>query len=175
MRKRRIKKAKKLTAVQLLFIAIIAAVVLIVSVAALEVYWTTVGYVQAWPDGVLVVRDTTIVIGVNCTAIVAETSPERALAIQRGLAGEIPQRPGTHDTFAQVLKSFNITLEAVQLERFDGKFYYANAILKTKEKVLKLDLMPSDGIALALRMDAPIYIKKSLLAEAGKDICGGLP
>jgi hypothetical protein len=125
-------------------------------------------YVEA---DVLRVVGNTIIIGNGCKAIVADTSPERAENIRLGMEKIIPERPTTHDTIAQILKSFNITLERVVLERFDGRFYYAFAYLHSKDKVLKLDLMPSDGIAIALRLNAPIYINKTMLDKVGKNIC----
>jgi len=125
-------------------------------------------YVEA---NVLKVSDTTIIIGNNCTAIVAETTPERSESIQLGMKGIIQDRPNTHDTFVEVLKSFNITLEAVHIDNFDGKYYYANLLLKSGDKTLKLDTRPSDAIAIALRANATIYLNKTLLKEIGKNIC----
>ncbi|HIQ50140.1 MAG TPA: bifunctional nuclease family protein [Nanoarchaeota archaeon] len=120
---------------------------------------------------VLKVIDNTIIIGHGCKAIIADTSPERARNILLGMHGIIPERPTTHDTIVQILKSFNITLEKVVLERFDGNYYYAFGFFRTKEKLLKLDMMPSDGIAIAVRTGSPIYINKELLEKMGKNIC----
>ena len=47
---------------------------------------------------------------------------------------------------------------------------YASEMM-SGDKILRLDTKPSDGIALALRTDSPIYIKKSLLEQVGRDIC----
>ncbi len=125
-------------------------------------------YVKA---DILRVVDNTIIIGHGCKAIVAETSPERARNILLGMEDVIPERPTTHDTIVQILKSFNITLEKVVLERFDGSYYYAFGYFRNKGKMLKLDLMPSDGIAIAVRTGSPIYINKTMLDEIGKNIC----
>lgn len=139
----------------------------ILSFALLE-YLTVENYVEA---SVLRISGNSIIIGNNCTAIIAETSPERAASIELGLEKRMDQRPNTHDTFAQALKSFNVTLESVRLERYDNRYYYSDMILRTKDKMLLLDAMPSDAIALALRMGAPIYVNKTLLQEVGKNIC----
>lgn len=125
-------------------------------------------YVKA---DVLRIVGNTVIIGHGCKAIVADTSPERARNILFGMEGIIPERPTTHDTIVQILKSFNITLEKVVLEKFDGKYYYAFGYFKNKNKVLKLDLMPSDGIAMAVRTNSPIYINKTMLDKVGKNIC----
>ncbi len=113
----------------------------------------------------------TIIIGHNCTAIVADTSPERARNILLGMEGIIPERPTTHDTIAEILNAYNITLEKVVLERYDGMYYYADMWLYNKNKKIKLDVMPSDGIAIAVRLHRPIYINETLLKEVGKKVC----
>lgn len=162
---------KPLTTRRLFFvIAVLAA--LLIGASAFESYWTTVGYVQAWPGGVLSVIGNTLILGRNCTAIIADTSVERAEAIAAALANSSFERPRTYDSWMQVLKSFNITLEAVQLQRFDGEHYFADAIFRTRDKALRLDVMPSDAVALAVRMGAPIYVNATLLQEVGRDICG---
>ncbi len=123
------------------------------------------------PATVLRVAGSTIIIGNNCTAIIAETSPERAQSVSAALEKRMGERPNTHDTIAQILKSFNVTLESVRLEKYDSRFYYSDMYLRSPEKLLKLDVMPSDGIAIALRMNASIYVNKTLLQEIGKNIC----
>jgi len=119
----------------------------------------------------LKVSGTTILIGNNCTAIVAETSAERAQSIETGIKGIIDERPNTHDTIAEILKSFNITLDSVNMENYDGKFYYSSLILRSGDKILKLDTKPSDAIAIAVRTKSTIYINKTMLKEIGENVC----
>lgn len=120
---------------------------------------------------VLEISESTVILGNNCTAIIAQTSPERAHSIEIGIEGIIEQRPNTHDIFAQTLKSFNISLDQVTLDTFKDGIYYANLHLISGNKILTLDVKPSDGIALALRMNASVYINKTLLQEIGESIC----
>jgi len=120
---------------------------------------------------VLQVDGSQVILGNNCTAIVAQTSAERAHSIETGMRGVIEQRPDTYDIFAEVLRSFNITLEYVTLDNFINGTYYANLHLITGNKALALDSKPSDGIALALRTNSTIYINKTLLKEIGQNIC----
>jgi bifunctional DNase/RNase len=120
---------------------------------------------------VLQVSGQTVIIGNNCTAIVQDTSAERAQSIQDGINGVMQQRPNTHDIFAQTLKSFNITLDYVTIDNFVNGTYYSNLFLRLGNKILKLDSKPSDAIALALRTNSTIYINKTLLKEVGENIC----
>jgi len=159
-RKKKLNKIPIMTFIVLVFLSILVF-------AAINMMDLS-NYVEA---NVLEVSETTILIGNNCTAIVAETSPERAESIELGMKGIIQDRPNTHDTFVEVLKSFNITLESVNIDSFDGKYYYANLLLKSGDKTLKLDTRPSDAIAIALRANTTIYLNKTLLKEIGKNIC----
>ena len=120
---------------------------------------------------VLQVSGSTVIIGNNCTAIVSDTSPERAQAIDDGIKGIMQQRPNAYDIFAETLKSFNISLDYVTLDNFVNGTYYSNLYLRSKDKVLKLDSKPSDAIALALRTNSTVYLNKTLLNEVGKKIC----
>lgn len=120
---------------------------------------------------VIRVEDNTIILGIGCRAIVADTTAERADSIRLGLEGRIDERPNTHDMFVQALKTFNITVDSISLTRFDGQFYYADLLLRGPDRVLKLDSRPSDAIAIAVRANAPMYINTTLLAEQGEDIC----
>jgi len=153
---------------KIILAALAASAVLVFAAFATLQYLSTDGFVEA---NVLEVSGDTIIIGNNCTAIAATTSPERAQSIQQGLDGIMGERPNTHDTIAQILKSFNITADAVKFNYYDGKYFYSDMIMHSGSKVLTLDMMPSDAIAIALRTNATIYINKTLLAQIGKKIC----
>jgi len=162
MKRKKVSKAPLITLVLLVLSSIMAyAIVNLIEIDKSK-------YVVA---DYLKVSGTTILIGNNCTAIVADTSQERAQSIDDGIKGIINERPNTHDTFVAVLKSFNITLDSVYIERFDGNYYYADLILKSGDKVLKLDTKPSDAIALAVRTNSTVYINKTMLQEIGKNVC----
>ena len=78
-----------------------------------------------------------------------------------------PPRPLTHDLFKDVLMQLGAKLENVYLtELKDGVFY---AQLNFEEGTA-ISARPSDAIALALRIGAPILASEDLLAEAGIEI-----
>jgi len=112
-----------------------------------------------------------LMVGSGCRGLIATVSFERADSIQKGLDKTLDFRPNTHDIFADLIQYFNITYEAVLIEKLENGAYYSDMILKQGNKVLKLDSRPSDAIAVALRTDTPIYIKRSLLEKEGVDIC----
>ncbi len=150
----------------------ILCLVIVVLVSGFFVMTAKAAYKDNYVNvNILKVVGKTIVVGNNCTAIFAETSPERAVSILFGLENYINQRPNTHDSFAQVLKSFGIKVKRVDINSFDGRFYYSDIVLQNNKKQLKLDIMPSDAIALALRTNAEIYINETFLKESGQNIC----
>jgi len=78
-----------------------------------------------------------------------------------------PPRPLTHDLFKDVLMQLGAKLDNVYLtELKDGVFY---AQLNFEERPA-ISARPSDAIALALRIGAPILASEDLLAEAGIEI-----
>lgn len=117
------------------------------------------------------VDGTTIAVVSGCKALVAETSPERAQAIQYGLEGKIEDRPTIYDIFTEVLDTYNMSVVSMAIERRDDRFYYSNIVLRSPTRVLKLDIKPSDAMALCLRNNATMYINKTLLEEDGIDWC----
>jgi len=163
-------KSKKLKSKILASALILTIAILIFSLLsfALREYIDRSEYVEA--DVVRVVG-TTVILGHNCTAIVAQTSEERARSIELGLKKKIEVRPNTHDIFVDVIKYYNITLESVTLDRFENNIYYATLHLSKNNLKLNLDSKPSDAIAIALRAKSPIYINKTLLRLHGKNIC----
>ena len=120
---------------------------------------------------VLNIFESRIMFGNNCTAILARTSEERAKDIQLGQQGVIDGRPSVYDIFGETLNNFDIELEAVLINSVDDDYFYSDMILRTDDKVLRLDSKPSDAIAVALRTNSTVYINKILLEEQGIDIC----
>ena len=161
-------KKRKTRGYHLFLMGLVAIMAFAYVSISIEPPFDTSKYVEV---DVIDVVDSTIIIGNGCTAIVADTSPERAYSIALGLESRIDMRPNTHDIFAQTLKTFNISLNSVTIDTYNGDFYTASMIMYTPDKMFKLDSKPSDAIAVALRTSSPIYINKTLLSETGDNIC----
>jgi bifunctional DNase/RNase len=78
-----------------------------------------------------------------------------------------PPRPLTHDLFKDVLMQLGAKLENVYLTELKDGVFYAQLNFEEGPAV---SARPSDAIALALRIDAPILASEDLLAEAGIEI-----
>ena len=75
-------------------------------------------------------------------------------------------RPLTHDLIRNILQSLGATLQRVTITELRSSTYFANLSLATKEKVVHVDSRPSDAIAVALRMKAPIFVSTQVLAKS---------
>ncbi len=94
--------------------------------------------------------------------------PMEAAAIQHSLRGEAPPRPITHDLLATLTQQTGATVEDVRVHHAEGGIYYGVVRLRLRGEtgVRELDSRPSDAIALALRVGAPILVRRELLEDA---------
>lgn len=90
-----------------------------------------------------------------------------AQAIALELENIQPPRPMTHDLLRDLYDSLEAeVLDVVIDDLRDGTFFAKiNYVHDSDEK--QLDSRPSDAVALAVRVDAPIYVAPSVLEEAG--------
>ena len=91
-----------------------------------------------------------------------------AVSINSAKIKEVLPRPFTHDLFVELCAKFKITLRSLQIDSIDNGVYYAQLVLSSDHREEYLDCRPSDGIALALRADIPIFVDESVLAAAGQ-------
>ncbi len=91
-----------------------------------------------------------------------------AVSINSAKIKEVLPRPFTHDLFVDLCAKFSITLRSLQIDSIDNGVYYAQLILVSDKHEEYLDCRPSDGIALALRADIPIFVDESVLVTAGQ-------
>lgn len=86
-----------------------------------------------------------------------------AAAIQMQLDGERPLRPISHDLLASLLGELTIPVRRVVIHSVEGQVFHASAVIERRGRLREVDCRPSDGVALALRTDAPVYITRELL------------
>lgn len=75
-----------------------------------------------------------------------------------------PQRPLTHDLLRNIIIECGyLASKVVITDLLENTFYAILELTDTAGKILSLDARPSDAIALALRLDCPIYVKQQVL------------
>ena len=95
-----------------------------------------------------------------------------ATAIHMELCHELPPRPITYDLLRSILEGLNVEVSRVTINALRDDTFYAEISLTVDGEVLEIDSRPSDAIALALRSQAPIYVEKSVISEAGLAVEG---
>ncbi len=87
-----------------------------------------------------------------------------ANAIALEIEKVVPQRPMTHDLLRNVIMECELTAARVVITDLLDNTFYARIELKDKngEPVL-IDARPSDAIALALRLDCPIFVEQKVI------------
>ena len=88
-----------------------------------------------------------------------------AISIHHALTGELSPRPMTHDLMKQILDTFQVSLIRVVIHEIKGNTYYANLYLNIDGEEVVVDSRPSDAIALAVRIKAPIYVAESVISS----------
>jgi len=81
-----------------------------------------------------------------------------------------PPRPMTHDLLTQVLQSLDAELQRVVVTDIRDKTFFAELHVRNDKGTRKISCRPSDAIAIALRMDTPIYVVDDVIQKAGYHI-----
>lgn len=89
-----------------------------------------------------------------------------AMSIWLALEGTSADRPLTHDLLNNVVNRMGGKVESVLIDDLWNNTYYAKVTISYDGKTMDVDARPSDGIAVALRAKAPIYMAESVLERA---------
>lgn len=93
-------------------------------------------------------------------------SKSQAQSIELGLSGKEPPRPLTHDFILQVIDDQDLTVESVTVDDLLKDAFTAELRLARGDRTFPYDVRPSDGIALAVRMGADIYVSEAVMEKA---------
>jgi hypothetical protein len=91
--------------------------------------------------------------------------PFEATAIALALEGAPVPRPLTHDLMRTIFETLEARLEQVVIHDIRESTFFAKLVVRTNGEMQEIDARPSDGIALALRMQAPIYVSDKIVLE----------
>ncbi len=90
-----------------------------------------------------------------------------ASSIKIKISGVDMPRPMTHDLLGQVIEILGARLEKVVIDKLVNNTFHAKLELKTKEGEIKaIDARPSDSIALAVRLKAPMYVSEEVAQKS---------
>src|SRR5207302_895720 len=89
-----------------------------------------------------------------------------ATAIAFALQGIVTQRPMTHDLLKNVLEEVEIHVERIVITELKEGTFYAVIQLSRNGTRYEVSSRPSDAIALAVRVNVPIFANEDVLTEA---------
>jgi hypothetical protein len=91
--------------------------------------------------------------------------PFEATAIALALEGQAVPRPLSHDLMRNLIETLQAKLEHIVIHDIKDSTFFAKLVVRSNGSTQEIDARPSDGIALALRMQAPIYVSDKIVLE----------
>lgn len=93
-----------------------------------------------------------------------------ATAIALALEGVEPPRPMTHDLLKMVTDALGAIIERVVVTELRDGTFFADLVMGRDGEEVTISARPSDAIALATRVPAPVFASASVLDEGGVEI-----
>ena len=92
--------------------------------------------------------------------------PEEAKAIALALEGVTTPRPMTHDLLRDTVTALGAEVVRITVTALRDKTFFAELELRVDGRTVRVSSRPSDAVALAVRVDAPIFAAEDVLDEA---------
>ncbi|MGH9210564.1 MAG: bifunctional nuclease family protein [Acidimicrobiales bacterium] len=96
--------------------------------------------------------------------VIGETE---ALAIALAIDGQAPPRPLTHDLMVSLVESLDARVGHAEVTELRDGAFVAELAVTGPQGERRIDSRPSDAIALAMRVDAPLFVSDDVLEQAG--------
>ena len=93
--------------------------------------------------------------------------PLEANAISMVLEGVETPRPLTADLLCSIIDRMGARVDYIVINDLQDNTFYSSIALDANWIQMEIDARPSDAIAIALRVGAPIYAEKAVLDKAG--------
>jgi bifunctional DNase/RNase len=92
--------------------------------------------------------------------------PEEARAIAIAVEGVTTPRPMTHDLLRDLLGAVDVQVVSITVTDLRDKTFFAEIELQSADRTVRVSSRPSDAVALAVRVGAPIFASEAVLDEA---------
>ena len=93
--------------------------------------------------------------------------PAEADAITIRLQGIDAPRPLTHDLLRSFILELGARVSYVLVSELREDIFFARIKVETNGREMEIDSRPSDAIALAVRLEVPIYVDEEVMEQAG--------
>jgi bifunctional DNase/RNase len=78
-------------------------------------------------------------------------------------------RPLSHDLMKKIIDEYGGAVVSCVITKMEQATFFAELRLKRDGRELTIDCRPSDAIGLALRSNAPVYVRRAVLLQQGVD------
>jgi len=149
------------------------------ALAVIGAGWAVFLGAQPVPTGLIEVRVRGVTVDpqAGSPVVLLETLPgERVMpiwvgvfearAIAMAMEKVVPPRPMTHDLIKNLLEGMQAQVTNIVITDLKEHTFYARIAVSTSGRNLQIDARPSDAIALALRVKAPIYVAQTVFDNA---------
>ncbi len=90
-----------------------------------------------------------------------------ASSIKMKISGVKVPRPLTHDLLLSTIQGLGAQLDKLYIDKLVSNTFHAKLVLKNKDgESTLIDCRPSDGIALAVRAQTPIFVEEEVIKNA---------
>ncbi len=87
-------------------------------------------------------------------------------AITAELQGQTAPRPLTHDLLKSMITTLQATVKHILINDLRDEVFFARIVLDLHGRTVEVDSRPSDAIALAVRVRAPVYVQDTVMDRA---------
>ena len=95
--------------------------------------------------------------------------PYEAMAIQNRVLEKPFQRPLTHDLLVSVIEQLGGKVQRLEVRMLKDSIFYAWLVIEQDGHTQTIDCRPSDGIAVAVRAEAPIFVAEEVMDEVATE------
>ena len=90
-----------------------------------------------------------------------------AEAISMELQGIDAPRPMTHDLLVNLVDRLGGHLDYILVHTLANDTFYGSLFIEVDDELIEVDCRPSDAMAIAVRVGAPIYVDEDVMEKAG--------
>jgi bifunctional DNase/RNase len=97
--------------------------------------------------------------------------PEAAAILMKLQEAPVP-RPMTHDLAADIVQQLGGEVVSITVTELRESTFYASITVRQNGNEIEIDSRPSDAIAIAIRVDAPIFASDEVMEESAVEFEG---
>ncbi|MGD0273894.1 MAG: bifunctional nuclease family protein [Gaiellaceae bacterium] len=97
--------------------------------------------------------------------------PEAAAILMKLQEAPVP-RPMTHDLAADIVQQLGGEVVSIAVTELRDSTFYARITVRQNGTEIEIDSRPSDAIAIAIRVDAPIFASDEVMEESAIEFEG---